>query len=61
MPCALAQTISPKSTIKALLSPRGSHLFLDTPKRGLLERGLAREGAYLKFWLRGEGLIREGA
>ena len=23
--------------------------------------GLNREGAYLNFWLRGEGLIREGA
>ena len=25
-----------------------------------MRRGLNREGAYLKFWLRGEGLIREG-
>ena len=32
------------STVKALLSPLGAYLILDTPEGGLLERGLNREG-----------------
>ena len=35
--------------VKALLSPRGAYLILDTSEGGLLERGRIREeGAYSK-------------
>ena len=32
-------TIADVSAVKALLSPRGAYLILETPKGGLLERG----------------------